>query len=158
MGRWITKNGVHVWLEEDNLLNALKDTYPSRAYNKDVEYITKIKGKDKLESEFGQLKNNDIVLTNERKKHIKERRKDDFDFVINHLNETLEDYDYLLKDEKDKVIFVKGIKDGKYYNNLAVLLSLNDETKANSIITGMKLNEKNFNRLLKKRKIIDKKR
>lgn len=158
MGRWITKNGAHVWLEEDNLLNVLKDTYPSRAYNKDVEYITKIKGKDKLENEFGQLKNDDVVLTEERKRHIKERRKDDFDFVMDHLNETLEDYDYLLKDDKDKAIFIKSVKDGKHYNNLVVLLSLNDETKANSILTGIKINDKNMKRYLNNHKIIDKKK
>lgn len=156
MGRWITKNGVHVWIEENNLLDALNDHYPSQKYNDDVKYITKIKGKGPIEDEFGKLANDDIVLTDERKEHIKERRKDDFDFVMNNIEKTINDYDYLLKDSDRTVMFVKMIDE--HYNNLAVILSLNDAEIANSIITGMKISDKNLKRFLKSRKIIDKKK
>ncbi len=158
MGRWITKNGHHIWLEENDLLDALKDRYPSQKYNYDVKYITKIKGKGPIEKEFGKLKNDDIVLTDERKEHIRERRKDDFDYIINNMKNTIDDYDYLLKDDDKKVLFIKKIDDDKHYNNLAILLSLDDETRANSILTGIRIRERTLKSLLKSRKVIDKKK
>lgn len=158
MGRWITKNGVHVWIEDDSLENALKDHYPNRKYNEDVKYITKIKGIGPIEKEFGKLRNDDIILTDERKEHIRERRKEDFDFVMNNIEQTIDKYDYLLKDGDKKVMFIKMIEDDGHYNNLAVVLSLEKEEIANSIITGMKINDKNLKRFLKSRKIIDKKK
>lgn len=157
MGRWITKNGVHVWIEDEGLSSALRDRFPSKKYNEDVKYITKIKGKGPIEKEFGKLANDDIVLTDERKEHINERRKDDFDFIMDNMEETINDYDYLLKDDDKKVMFIKLIKEDKHYNNLAVILSLEDETRANSILTGMRIREKTLKSLLKSRKIIDKK-
>lgn len=157
MGRWITKNGVHVWIEESNLSSALNDHYPSQKYSKDVTYITKIKGKGPIEKEFGKLANDDIVLTDERKEHIKERRKEDFDFIINNIEQTIDDYDYLLKDDDKKVIFIKKVIDTKYNNYLVIYLSLKDESKANSIITGIKMNDNRVEKLVNKRKIIDKK-
>ena len=32
MGRWITKNGVHVWIEEKSLYNAISDHYSKEKY------------------------------------------------------------------------------------------------------------------------------
>lgn len=156
MGRWITKNGVHVWIEDEGLSSALRDRFPSKKYNEDVKYITKIKGKGPIEKEFGKLANDDIVLTDERKEHIKERRKKDFDFVINNIEQTIDDYDFLIKDSDKTVMFVKMID--RHYNNLAVILSLNDAEIANSIVTGMKLSDKSLKRFLNSRKIIDKKK
>lgn len=156
MGRWITKKGVHVWIEDKGLSSALRDRFPSKKYNEDVKYITKIKGKGPIEKEFGKLVNDDIVLTDERKEHIKERRKKDFDFVIDNIEQTIDDYDFLIKDSDKTVMFVKMID--RHYNNLAVILSLNDAEIANSIVTGMKLSDKSLKRFLNSRKIIDKKK
>ena len=160
MGRWITKNGAHVYLEKENddLHTALDEHYPSRNYNKDVKYITKIAGQEALEKEYGELKNRDVVLTDERKDHIIERRGKDADFVLNHIKDTIKNYDYILKSDEKRAIFIKKIADTKYHDNLVVYLSLDDESKANSIITGMKFNDKQVEKVKKKYKIIDKKK
>ncbi len=160
MGRWITKNGAHVYLEKENddLHTALDERYPSRNYGKDVEYITKISGQEALEKEYGELKNRDVVLTDERKDHIIERRGKDADFVINNIKETINNYDYILKDDDKKAIFIKKIDDTDHHNHLVVYLSLKDESKANSIITGIKMNDKRVKKQIEKHKIIDKRK
>lgn len=160
MGRWITKNGAHVWIEnaDEQLHNALDEHYPSMNYSRDVNYITKISGQKALEKEYGELKNRDVVLTDERKNHIIERRGKDANFVIGNIKETINNYDYILKDDDKKAIFIKKIKDTDHHNHLVVYLSLKDKSKANSVITGIKMNDSKVRKKIEKHKIIDKKK
>ena len=157
MGIRIIKSRTYVYIDNESFSSDLNDHYPRQKYNNDVRYITKIKGKDLIEKEFGQLANDDIVLTYERKEHIKERRKEDYSFVINNIEQTINEYDYLLKDDSKKVIFVKKVINSEYNNYLVIYLSLKDESKANSIITGIKMNDDRVEKLIRNRKIIDKK-
>ena len=108
-GVWRTVGGRRIFIKEGQDLstamresgkfdNAIRET-PSRKYNDDVSFICKIRGLDAIEKEYGKLKNHDVVLTEERKQHILERRgKKDFDFIMKNLNNTLKRYDYLVDD------------------------------------------------------------
>ena len=51
-------------------------------YNKDVHYICKLSGIRNIEKVYGKLKNHDVVLTDERKRHIVKRRKEDAEFIL----------------------------------------------------------------------------
>lgn len=122
-------------------------------YNSDVIYLCKLPSKDVIEKEFGKIVNDDIVLTKERIKHIEDRRKDDADFIKIHLLQTIKDYDYIIKSKDECVRFIKLFEESN--NNILVKLSLNNIEKANSVITGIKINKKELNRLINKNKVID---
>lgn len=133
---------------------------PSRTYNDDVMFICKIRGVEAIEKEYGKLKNYDVVLTDERKNHILERRgKKDFDIIMKYLKITLLDYDYILDDSrrnKKGIIYIKCIND-EYFCAIFVALSLNNSEYANSHITGIVMNSKSFVKYVATRKVIDKK-
>lgn len=124
-----------------------------RKYHKDVHYVCKLAGIKHIEKEFGKLKNYDVVLTDERKQHILERKElDGLDVLIN-LKESIEKYDYLL-DAGDKAVkYIKINKDRNYA--FIVKLSLSDKTKVNSIISGMIINGKKIKKYIFTKKIID---
>ena len=130
---------------------------PSRVYRDDVIFICKIRGKEAIEKEYGLLKNFDIVLTEERRKHILERRgPKDYALIMKYLKSVLIDFDELYDDSrgnKTGVCFVKEVEDGKKCV-IYVALSFQSEEFANSQITGMLLNEYNFVRFVKGRKSI----
>ena len=126
-----------------------------RKYNKYVHYVCKLTGIKKIEKVYGKLKNYDVVLTDERKQHILDRRKNDGLDVILNLKDSIENYDYLL-DAGDKA--VKYIKINKYRNYAYIVkLSLFDSSKANSIISGMIVNGKKIKKYILSTKIIDEK-
>ena len=166
-GRWVTIAGRRVFIEneqgfsdamrlsgqfdEERLENIQKK---SKKYNDDVEVICKIPAKEILEKEYGELKNDDVIITSERKEHIDERRKGDAEFVREHMKEAIENYDALIDAGRGCVRFIKSFDDGK--TAVVVWLSLKNEELANSVLTGIKISQKEVNRLLKKWKVLDK--
>lgn len=173
-GVWRTVGGRRIFIKNgDNLSTAMRKSgkfdsiirknereIPSVKYNDDVRFICKIRGIYKLEKEYGKLLNHDVVLTNERKKHILERRgKQDYGVIMKNMDKTLKEYDYIFNDTSKGgkgVVFVKKVNSEKFVA-LFVKLSLTNKKFANSHITGIVLNQKSFNRYFMKRKIIDKK-
>ena len=72
-------------------------------------YIVKV-----LESEFGKLNGNDVILREERLEHIRERHPEVADLVKEKYKEIIDNPDYILKDSKNEntVWFVvKNIED-----------------------------------------------
>ena len=62
---------------------------------------------DVLITEFGVLKSENVILTDERKRHIKERHYDDYNLFIKYARNILENPDAILKDRKhENTIFV----------------------------------------------------
>lgn len=116
-------------------------------YNNDVIYLCKLPSKEILEKEFGKIVNDDVIITKERIKHIEERRKDDADYVKIHMLDTIQNYDYLIKGKDGCVQFIKEID--SHDNLIVIWLSLNDMTKANSIMSGIRIRKKELIRLLK---------
>ena len=124
-----------------------------KKYNPDVIYLCKLPSKENIEKEFGRIVNDDVVLTKERIKHIEERRNYYADFVTIHLLETIKEYDYIITCIDECVRFVKEYD--KVNNNILVKLSLNNEEEANSVLTGIMINNKELKRLIKKYKVIE---
>lgn len=127
-----------------------------KKYNPDVIYLCKLPSKENIEKEFGRIVNDDVVLTKERIKHIEKRRNYYADFVTIHLLETIKEYDFILTCRDNCVRFIKEYDEVK--NNILVKLSLNDAEKANSVMTGMMINNKELKRLIKKYKIIERRK
>ncbi len=120
---------------------------PSKKYNDDVSFVCKIEGVEEIEKEYGKLKNYDVVLTDERRQHILERRgQKDFEIIMKNLKRTIKDYDEIFDDSnKDKkgICYVKKLDEDKYCT-IHISLSLKNEDYANSQITGIIRNQKNM--------------
>lgn len=133
---------------------------PSKKYNDDVSFVCKIEGVEEIEKEYGKLKNYDVVLTDERRQHILERRgQKDFEIIMKNLKRTIKDYDEIFDDSnKDKkgICYVKKIDEDKYCT-IHISLSLKNEDYANSQITGIIRNQKKYEKLKNKRKLVAKK-
>ena len=124
-------------------------------YNKDVHYICKLSGIRRIEKEYGKLKNYDVVLTNERKEHILDRRRNDGLDVLINLKSSIENYDYLLDAGDFSIRYIK-INETKNYAYI-VKLSINNKNKANSVISGIIIDSKKIKKYIRKYRIIDSK-
>ena len=123
-------------------------------YNKDVHYICKLSGIKRIEKEYGKLKNYDVVLTDERKKHILIRRGGDADDVLSNLVKTIKDYDLILDAGGECIRFIRMNEDNYSY---VIKLSLNNNKEGNSIITGIKIKTRKVNKYVLRSRIIDSK-
>lgn len=107
------------------------------------------------------IRGDQVVLTEERKKHIVERRgESEFEALRPYFSETLRDPDYIFRDKDEKrantALVCKKIKqDGRYVN---VVLRLAVETDAehfqHSVITAMFRGEKSMRRTKRTHELI----
>lgn len=120
-----------------------------------MHYIGKI-DKRKIGKYSTKIITEDVILTDERKKHIYENHVKDYEIIIRNIdrvvlnpNEVLEDYK-----NKDTLLFIDKLKS----NNLNVVVKLsttnNEEHPQNSIMTAWIVRDKNLKKLRKKNKII----
>lgn len=119
-------------------------------------FICKIRGVEEIEKEYGKLKNYDVILTEERRKHILVRWGiHDYKIIMDNLKDTLVSYDEIYDDSKrlQNVAYSKEIMVG-IYCVIIVSLSLISSNKANSNITGIVMNQMNYQRFIKNRKRI----
>ena len=121
----------------------------------DVHYIGKI-DRNILEKEFGTLKTSDVVLTEERKLHIKERHPDDFNIFEQNCNDIITHPQIILKDEKNKdtIFMIKHIDDTNL--NIIVKLAVIGDKKhpKNSIMSSYRIRDKNVKKLEKRNKVL----
>lgn len=123
-----------------------------RRYHKDVHYICKLSGIKKIEKVYGKLKNYDVVLTDERKKHIIERRGKDSLFILANLVNVIENYDHILASENNCIKYIKMSEDNYA---LVIKLSLDNINEANSILSAMKINTKRAIKYASKDRVIE---
>lgn len=100
----------------------------------------------------------DVIITEERIGHIKERHPDDYERYYEYLKEIVEVPDFIIESNKPKTaLILKGIResDEKQFKTVLRLTTSTDNPEyKNSIITFMKINEKEWKRLLKNKKIL----
>ena len=109
-----------------------------------------------LITEFGNLVTDELIITNERDEHIKERHFDDYSLFNRCVQDVIQIPDLILKDSKNQntVFYIKYIEETNI--NIVVRLSLEIENsnKKNSIITSYRLGKKNLKRFKKNHKIL----
>lgn len=113
-----------------------------------------------LENEFGKLTNNEATLTNERFNHIKDRRPNKLNVIIENYENVIETPDVIIKELKNEntVLAIKEIEN----TNMAVVLKLGlkrnkKDRFGNSIITMYTVRKTEVRRLIKKnKKLFDK--
>ncbi len=107
-----------------------------------------------LKMEFGTLQTAEVVVTEERIKHIRERHPQDVELFDLYGQETITVPDMIVKDMKNEgtVFMIKHLPN--YNINVVVRLALKteDEGLKNSVMTFYRIRAKNLVKLLRKNK------
>ena len=111
---------------------------------------------DFLEAEFGKLATDELILTDERDRHIKQRHEKDYKLFHQCVYDVLDSPDTILKDNKNQntVFYIKYIEETNL--NIVIRLALETEgnNRKNSIITSYQLGAKTLKRFKKNNKTL----
>ncbi len=112
-----------------------------------------------LESEFGKLQTDEIIITDERLDHIKSKHPQDLEIFEEYGADTVRNPDIIIKDGKNygTVFMAKRLPDTNV--NIVVRLALETDKKGlkNSVMTSYRLRDKNLKKLEEKNKVLYKK-
>ena len=112
-----------------------------------------------LKSEFGTLQTDEIIVTDERINHIKNRHPEDYSLFTIYGASSVSDPDFVIKDEKNKgtVFMVKKLPDTNLNVVVRVVLESDDIKLKNSVMTFYRLRDKNLKKLIDKNALLYKK-
>ncbi|MGN0332777.1 MAG: phage minor capsid protein [Lachnospiraceae bacterium] len=103
----------------------------------------------------------EVIITDERIQHIKERHPNDYERYYRYLKKIVEDPDYIVKTNKpNTALILKEIvesEEKQFKTVLRLTTSKDNPEYKNSIITFMKINEKEWSRLIRNKQILYKK-
>ena len=122
----------------------------------DVHYVGKI-DVEKFKAVSNNIITNEVIITDERIQHIKEQHPNDFERYYQYMQEIVSNPDYIIEANKPKsALLLKSFnEDNKYFKAvLRLITSIDDPNFKNSIITFMKIDEKEWNRIIKNKKIL----
>lgn len=103
------------------------------------------------------IQTDEVIITDERIQHIKERHPNDYEQYFKYANDILTDPDYILEANRPNTAFVlkRILENGKAYQMILRLKTSSDpQNFKNSIITFLKIDEKRYNRYLRTKKIL----
>lgn len=125
-----------------------------------MQYIGKI-DIEKLGKYKEKIITDEVILTEERIKHIQEHHPGDYEKYAIYIPKIIKNPDYILDDSKnlDTVLYIKTIKQGEKNIQIVVRLNTNEKekNKQNSILTLWKMKEKTYRQLLRNKEILWKK-
>ena len=112
-----------------------------------------------LEKEFGKIQTDEIIVTNERIDHIKERHPEDYNLFEKYGKESVSSPDLIIKDMKNKgtVFMVKKLPETNLNVVVRVVLETDDSKLKNSVMTFYRIREKNLKKLIEKNGMLYKK-
>jgi hypothetical protein len=103
----------------------------------------------------------EVIITDERIGHIKERHPNDFERYCEYMKEIVEHPDFLIETNRLNTALILKEITGSDEKQLKTVLRLTTSTDnaefKNSIITFMRINEKEWSRLLRNKRILYKK-
>lgn len=143
-----------------------KDTEPDIIKPIDTEEEIQVHPVGKIDKEIYKCITEDIVtdeviITDERIGHIKERHPNDYEKYCEYLKLIVEQPDYIVETKKpNTALILKEIKESnerQFKTVLRLTTSTDNPGFKNSIITFMKIDEKEWNRLLRNKLILYKK-
>lgn len=109
---------------------------------------------------IGNIVTDEVIITNERIQHIKDRHPNDYERFCGYLQEIVEKPQYIVESTKpNTALILNEFTDGKEQFKTVLRLTTSTDAPAfkNSIITFMKINEKEWSRMLRNKKILYKK-
>lgn len=103
----------------------------------------------------------EVIITDERIDHIKERHPNDFEQYCEYLTQVVENPDYIIESHKpNTALILKAFVDNgeKQFKTVLRLKTFVDRPEfKNSVITFMKINEREWSRLIRNKRILYKK-
>lgn len=99
----------------------------------------------------------EVIITDERIQHIKEHNPNNYEQYYSYMRSIIENPEYIIEANKpNTALILKSFSNGnETFKTVLRLITSSDNSKfKNSIITFMKINEKEWNRLLKNKKIL----
>lgn len=111
----------------------------------------------KYESVSKHIRTREVIITEERIRHIQERHPEDYERYAGYLKEIVEKPDYILEANKPNTAFIlKEIAEAGEKFQLVLRLSVAGDTPEykNSVITFLKIDKKRFQRYLRTKKIL----
>ena len=104
----------------------------------------------------------EVIITEERIRHIKERHPNDYERYYEYLKNIVEAPDYIIEANKPhSALILKEIAEAeekRFKTVLRLITHEDDSSFKNSIITFMKIDEKEWERLLRNKKILYKRK
>lgn len=103
------------------------------------------------------IKSDEVIITDERIRHIKNRHPNDYEKYYNYMRQIIEKPDFIIEANKaNTALILKSFYDGneQFKTILRLITSSENSNFKNSIITFMKINEKEWNRLIKNKKVL----
>ena len=103
------------------------------------------------------LVTDEVIITDERIQHIKDRHPNDYERFYGYLQEIVEQPQYIVETKKpNTALILKEFTDGEevFKTVLRLHTSSDNPNYKNSIITFMKIDEKEWKRLLKNKAIL----
>ncbi len=100
---------------------------------------------------------NEVIITDEQIRHIKERHPNDYEKFFTYFKEIVEEPDYIVETARpNTALILKEVTIGneKTKTVLRLITSTDDPEYKNSIITFMRINDKEWKRLLSNKKIL----
>lgn len=144
---------------ENVLKNFGKNDIMNVTYDEEVQsvhYIGKI-NRDIYKCVTEDIVTEDVIITDERIKHIKERHPNDFEKYCQYMIEMVSSPEFIVEANKPKsaLILKSFADDDKQFKAVLRLVTSSDNADfKNSIITFMKINNQEWKRLIKNKKIL----
>lgn len=125
----------------------------------DVRYVTRL-DKEIYKCVSQDITTNEVIITDERIQHIKERHPNDYERFQSYIPQIIQKPDYILESEMANTAFVlKEIEeaDEKFQLIMRLKVSADPDNYKNSVITFLKISDKKWNKYLRNKKILYKK-
>lgn len=103
------------------------------------------------------IRTDEVIITDNQIQHIKERHPNDYERFSEYFSEIVEVPDYIIESPKPNTALVlkEIVKADEVFKTVVRLATSGDNPAyKNSIITFMKIDEKEWNRLLRNKKIL----
>lgn len=150
------------WKEKyvvNSVENGIIKTNNVESENIEVHIIGKI-DKNIYKCITDDIVTDDVIITDERIQHIMDRHPNDYEKYYNYIREVIENPDYIINGNKpNSALILKEFFNGeeRFKTILRLITSSDDASFKNSIITFMKINNKEWERLLRNKVILYKK-
>ena len=139
-------------VEKDNMQSGVNNTFKNETgNNKDVQIVGRI-DRSKFEKISKDIRTDEVVLTDERKRHINidKAHPNSYDKYGKFIFEIVANPDRILKDRDPEMAILLKKVDGNYFRLILWLATKNTDVKyKNSVITFFKIDLKEWKRYRK---------
>ncbi len=123
----------------------------------DMHYVGKI-DREIYKCVCGDIQTEDVIITETQINHIKKRHPNDYERFSKYFAEIISNPDYIIESNKPNTALVlKEIvekQNEKFKTVVRIITSADNPEYKNSIITFMRINEKEWNLIIKNKKIL----